>query len=93
MNLSKFGLLFVIFVDVFGQSLILPIINTLVMDPGTDFLPPATSKATRHFDFGLVPQRGLCLQTFRQHWPQERHPDLPGRLAGGIRSDHLGSGR
>ena len=54
MNLSKFGLLFVVFVDVMGQGLIFPIINSLVQDPAEGILPPGTLSATRHFDYGLV---------------------------------------
>lgn len=54
MSISKFALLFVIFVDVFGQTIIIPIINTIVMDPSAGFLPAGTPEATRHLDFGLV---------------------------------------
>ena len=54
MNLTKLGLLFVIFIDVTGQGLILPIINTLIMDPQAGLLPAETVLATRHFDYGLV---------------------------------------
>ena len=54
MSLSKFGLLFVVFVDVVGQGLIIPIINALVMDPASAFLPAGTPQDTRQFNFGLV---------------------------------------
>ena len=54
MNLSKFGLLFVVFVDVMGQGLIIPIINSLVMDPSQGLLSSPTPAASRHFDYGLV---------------------------------------
>ncbi len=54
MNLSTLGLLFVIFVDVAGQGLILPIINTLVMDPSTGLLPASAPVSERHFSYGLV---------------------------------------
>jgi MFS family permease len=54
MRLSKFALLFVVFVDVAGQGVIIPIIDTLIMEPGAAFLPPETSPRTRHFDYGLV---------------------------------------
>jgi len=54
MNLSKLALLSVVFVDVLGQGLIFPIINTLVMDRATDFLPSDTAEGTRHFYYGLV---------------------------------------
>ncbi len=54
MNLSKFALLFVVFVDVVGQGIIFPIINTLIMDSQTGFMPAGTSQSARHFNFGLV---------------------------------------
>lgn len=54
MSLSKFGLLFVVFVDVMGQGIIFPIINTLIMDSHTGFLPADTSQSARHFNYGLV---------------------------------------
>ena len=54
MNLSVLGLLFVIMVDVAGQGLILPIINTLVMDPTTGLLLQSAPASERHFSFGLV---------------------------------------
>jgi hypothetical protein len=52
MSLTKFGLLYVVFVDVMGQGLIFPILNTMMMEPG--FLPADTPEATRHFNYGLV---------------------------------------
>ncbi|MEO1020865.1 MAG: MFS transporter, partial [Pseudomonadota bacterium] len=54
MNLSKFALLFVVFVDVVGQGIILPIINALIMNPQAGFMPTGTSQSARHFNFGLV---------------------------------------
>ena len=53
-KLAKFALLAVVFVDLIGQGLVFPIINTLVMDPHQSLLPAATSQAARHFDYGLV---------------------------------------
>lgn len=50
----RITLLFVVFVDLIGQGLVFPIINTLIMQPSTDFLPSATATGTRHFYFGLV---------------------------------------
>jgi DHA1 family tetracycline resistance protein-like MFS transporter len=47
-------LLFVVFVDLIGQGLVFPIINSLIMDPATGFLPPHASSAQRHVDYGLV---------------------------------------
>lgn len=54
MNLSKLALLSVVFVDVLGQGLIFPIINTLVMDRATDFPPKGAVEGTRQFDHGPV---------------------------------------
>jgi len=54
MSLSKFALLFVIFVDLAGQGVIIPLIDTLIMETDAAFLPPETSLQTRHFDYGLV---------------------------------------
>lgn len=52
--LAKFALLAVVFVDLLGQGLVFPIINTLMMDPHQSFLPASTPDSTRHFDYGLV---------------------------------------
>ncbi len=54
MNISKIALLFVIFVDVAGQGLIFPLINTLISDPRAGFMPAGTSAAARHLSYGLV---------------------------------------
>jgi len=54
MNLSKLGLLFVVFVDLMGQGLLFPIVNALMMDPADGLLPAGTSAAARHFNYGLV---------------------------------------
>jgi len=51
---AKITLLFVVFVDLLGQGLVFPIINSLIMNPDTALLPAATSEATRHFDYGLI---------------------------------------
>ncbi|MEM8629999.1 MAG: MFS transporter [Pseudomonadota bacterium] len=53
-NLARFTLMFVVFVDLIGQGLVFPIINTLIMDPTSDFLAQDTSVARRHFNYGLV---------------------------------------
>ena len=53
-DISRLGLLFVIFVDVSGQGLILPIINTLVMDPHAGLLPDDAAVSSRHFSYDLV---------------------------------------
>lgn len=51
---AKVTLMFVVFVDLIGQGLVFPIINTLVMDPSSGFLPHDTTTNMRHFDYGLV---------------------------------------
>lgn len=53
-NMAKITLMFVVFVDLIGQGLVFPIINTLIMDPTSTLLPESTSKAMRHFNYGLV---------------------------------------
>lgn len=53
-KMAKITLMFVVFVDLIGQGLVFPIINTLIMDPGSGFLPASTSMGIRHFDYGLV---------------------------------------
>ena len=52
--MAKITLLFVVFVDLIGQGLVFPILNTLIMDPSTGFLPADTSTGMRHFNYGLV---------------------------------------
>ncbi len=53
-TMAKITLMFVVFVDLIGQGLVFPIINTLIMDPSSGFLPDSTSIGMRHFDYGLV---------------------------------------
>lgn len=52
--MAKVTLLFVVFVDLLGQGLVFPIINTLIMEPNTGFLPKSTTLSQRHFEYGLV---------------------------------------
>lgn len=52
--MTKIALMFVVFVDLIGQGLVFPIINTLIMDPSSGFLPGSTTMDARHFDYGLV---------------------------------------
>ena len=52
--IAKITLMFVVFVDLIGQGLVFPIIDTLVMEPSSGFLPQTTTAAMRHFDYGLV---------------------------------------
>lgn len=51
---AKFALLFIVFVDLLGQGLVFPIINALIMEPSSSFLPSTASDATRHLNYGLV---------------------------------------
>jgi len=53
-TVAKIALMFVVFVDLIGQGLVFPIINTLIMDPSSGFLPEGTDMDIRHFDYGLV---------------------------------------
>ncbi|MEM9635515.1 MAG: MFS transporter [Pseudomonadota bacterium] len=52
--LAKVTMLFVVFVDLLGQGLVFPIINSLVMEPTTSMLPKDTTDAVRHFNYGLI---------------------------------------
>ena len=52
--LMRFSLLLVVFVDLMGQGLILPIINTLLIDPSSSFLPTATPPGAREMRYGLL---------------------------------------
>lgn len=53
-TIAKITLLFVAFVDLLGQGLVFPIVNSLIMEPSSGFLPQSTSDAIRHVDYGLV---------------------------------------
>lgn len=53
-TIAKITLMFVVFVDLIGQGLVFPIINTLIMEPSSGFLPEGTSTGTRHLNYGLV---------------------------------------
>ncbi|MCB2185520.1 MAG: MFS transporter [Deltaproteobacteria bacterium] len=54
MSLSRFALLFVVFIDVMGQGLVFPIVTTIVMDPTQGFLPAHTATSLREIDYGVV---------------------------------------
>ncbi len=54
MSLTKLGLLVVIFVDVAGQGLIIPIINALITDPTNQFMSSQATESQRHAAYGLV---------------------------------------
>ncbi|HMB60592.1 MAG TPA: MFS transporter [Xanthomonadales bacterium] len=51
---AKFALLFVVFIDLLGQGLVFPIINSLIMESSSTFLPASTSDGSRHMYYGLV---------------------------------------
>jgi MFS family permease len=51
---AKFALLFIVFVDLLGQGLVFPIVNALIMDPSSTFLPHTASDTVRHLNYGLV---------------------------------------
>lgn len=51
---AKITLMFVVFVDLIGQGLVFPIINALIMEPLSGFLPKSTDMNIRHIDYGLV---------------------------------------
>ncbi|MEM7075966.1 MAG: MFS transporter [Pseudomonadota bacterium] len=53
-KIAKITLLFVVFVDLIGQGLVFPIINTLIMETKSGFLPENTSVSSRHIYYGLV---------------------------------------
>ena len=54
MQMLRLSLMLVVFVDVMGQGLILPIVNTLLIDPSSDFLPTGTSHGTRELLYGVL---------------------------------------
>ena len=54
MVMLRLSLMLVVFVDVMGQGLILPIINTLLIDPSSDFLAADTSHGTREVLYGVL---------------------------------------
>ena len=51
---AKMALLFIVFVDLLGQGLVFPIINAMIMEPSSTFLPHEASDATRFSSYGLV---------------------------------------
>ena len=65
MRLVHFALLFVVVIDVMGQGLVLPIVNTLILDPSAGFLTSDTSLATRQLDYGVVIAFTLALSLWR----------------------------
>ncbi|MEM7177348.1 MAG: MFS transporter [Pseudomonadota bacterium] len=51
---AKIAMLVVVFVDLIGQGLVFPILNSMIMEPSSIFLPHDSSTATRHLTYGLV---------------------------------------
>jgi len=54
MNITKFSLLLVVFVDLIGQGLIIPILTTLLLSTDQAFLAPDTPQSTRQVYFGVA---------------------------------------
>ena len=50
----RFALLFVVFLDIMSQGLVIPILITILLNPSEGFLPEGTAAAFRQFDYGLV---------------------------------------
>ncbi|MEM8569994.1 MAG: MFS transporter [Pseudomonadota bacterium] len=53
-RLARLTLVLVVFVDMIGQGLVFPILDTLFMDPDGGFLPKDLSSGARSFSYGLV---------------------------------------
>lgn len=54
MLMLRLSLMLVVFVDIMGQGLVIPIVNTLLIDPSSKFLDPSTSHGTREMLYGLL---------------------------------------
>ncbi len=54
MKITHFALLFVVFLDLMNQGLVIPILTTAFLDPTETFLPAETSAAACQFSFGLT---------------------------------------
>ena len=54
MKLVKFALLLVVFLDVMNQGLVLPLMNTILLDPGQGILSKDTSSSERQLYYGIV---------------------------------------
>ena len=52
--MSRIALLYVVFIDILGQGLLLPILSSLLLDPSQDFLPKEVSQAGRELRYGVV---------------------------------------
>ncbi|SLN28904.1 Tetracycline resistance protein, class C [Roseovarius albus] len=54
MNLSRLSLLLVVFIDVMGFGLIVPIFNTILLDPQQTFLSHGTPTNIRQLDYTIL---------------------------------------
>lgn len=54
MSIARIALLFVVFLDVMSQGLVIPILTTILLDPTQGYFVAHASDARRQFDFGLV---------------------------------------
>lgn len=54
LTVARIALLFVVFIDILGQGLLLPILSSLLLDPSQDFLPKEISQAGRELRYGVV---------------------------------------
>jgi len=52
--LANFPLFIVLFIDSMGLGLLFPILNSIIVDPSSTFLPAMTSVAVRDFLYGLT---------------------------------------
>lgn len=52
--LAAFPLLLVLFIDGMGLGLVFPLVNSLIVDPSTDFLAAGTSDAARSVLYGVI---------------------------------------
>ncbi len=52
--MARIALLFVVFIDILGQGLLLPILSSLLLDPSQNFLPKDVSQAGRELRYGIV---------------------------------------
>lgn len=52
--MARIALLFVVFIDILGQGLLLPILSSLLLDPSIGFLPEGVSQAGREFRYGAT---------------------------------------
>ncbi|MDA7947411.1 MAG: MFS transporter [Hyphomicrobiaceae bacterium] len=54
MHIAHYALLFVVFLDLMSQGLVIPVLTTILLNPDQGFLPAHTTTAARQFDYGLV---------------------------------------